>query len=174
MVVEMTSPGISPYGRHIFICANGNCANSAQVTELIQYLHQLNRQHGLDQLSNPQRIAYVKCGCLGVCSNGPIMIVYPEGIWYRAIDSTSLAQIYEEHLLGGEPVEAYILHRHYPPGQEPAYAPDLRQDQPAVPIQAAAERAAVEKEAQRRAAASEPLPDHVIAARQRRQQRRSQ
>jgi (2Fe-2S) ferredoxin len=159
MVVEMTSPGISPYGRHIFICANGNCANSAQVTELIQYLHQLNRQHGLDQLSNPQRIAYVKCGCLGVCSNGPIMIVYPEGIWYRAIDSTSLAQIYEEHLLGGEPVEAYILHRHY---------------QPAVPIQAAAERAAVEKEAQRRAAASEPLPDHVIAARQRRQQRRSQ
>jgi (2Fe-2S) ferredoxin len=169
----MDYPGIPPYGRHILICANGNCANSAQVAELIQSLQHLNRRHGLDQLSNPHRVAYVKCGCLGVCNSGPIMVVYPEGIWYSAVDEAKLERIYEEHLLGGRPVDDYIFHRHYPPGQEPVYAPDRRQDSPLDPIQMAAEKAAAEKEEQRRAAATEPLPEHVAAARQRRRQRHS-
>jgi cob(I)alamin adenosyltransferase len=66
--------------------------------------------------------------CLGICSGGPVVVVYPDGIWYHHIDEAKLEQIYQEHILGGQPVEAFIFHRHYPAGQEPGYAPDLRGD----------------------------------------------
>jgi cob(I)alamin adenosyltransferase len=64
-----------------------------------------------------------------VCSDGPIMVVYPEGIWYHHVDEAALERIYEEHILGGQPVEALIFHRLYPAGQEPVYPPLVRGDQ---------------------------------------------
>jgi hypothetical protein len=71
-------------------------------------------------------------------------------------------------------VAEYIFHRHFPAGQEPAYAPVLRADKAPDPLEVAAEAAAAEKETERRIEAAQPIPDHVQAARARRQQRRAQ
>lgn len=46
-------------------------------------------------------------GCFGVCQNGPLMVVYPEGIWYRDLDVEKIARIVESHFEKGEPVEEY-------------------------------------------------------------------
>ena len=64
-------------------------------------------------------------GLPGVCQGGPIVAVYPDGIWYHRVDAAGLERIYREHLIGGKPVEELIFHRHFPKGREPAYAPEL-------------------------------------------------
>ncbi|MCB0209850.1 MAG: cob(I)yrinic acid a,c-diamide adenosyltransferase [Anaerolineae bacterium] len=89
---------------------------------------ELNRDSELNKLRNPERVKCTLSDCLGICSHGPILTVYPDGIWYHNVDDAALEEIYREHILGGRPVEKYIFHRLYPAGQEPAYAPDLRGD----------------------------------------------
>lgn len=121
-------PSMRAYGRHAFICIHGDCAGPELGERLHQKFLELNRQHGLNKLRNPERVKCSLADCLGVCSSGPIMVVYPEGIWYHHVDEAALERIYQEHILGGRPVEALMFHRLFPEGQEPAYAPELRGD----------------------------------------------
>ena len=48
---------------------------------------------------------------LGVCYNGPLLVVYPDGIWYHHVDEALLERIIEEHLISGKPIEEYVFHR---------------------------------------------------------------
>ena len=136
----------------------------------------MNEQHDRVRFSNQERLVVTASGCLGVCMGGPVLVVYPDGVWYAAVDEAKLERIYIEHVLGGEPVEEYILHRHYPAGQGAPYAPELRPAQAVDPLLAAAEKAAAEKAAERDAqrrnpSPTEPVSDRVAAARARRQNR---
>lgn len=89
-------------------------------------LIQFNRDHGLNILRNPHRVKCALVDCLGVCQKGPILAIYPDGVWYHSVDDAALARIYQEHILGGHPVEELVFHRHYPAEQEPVYPPDAR------------------------------------------------
>jgi len=123
-------PSSRAYARHIFICIHGDCAESELGEQLHRHFSQLNREYGLNKLSNPERIKCSLADCLGICSGGPVVVVYPDGIWYHHVDEAALERIYHEHILGGRPVEEFIFHRLYPAGQEPGYAPHLRGDPP--------------------------------------------
>jgi (2Fe-2S) ferredoxin len=46
-----------------------------------------------------------KAGCLDRCEEGPVAVVYPEGIWYRYVDTSDIDEIIDSHLVGGTPVE---------------------------------------------------------------------
>src|SRR5437762_2763334 len=102
-------PQMAPYTRHIFFCTGRDCDPAGTTTQLYEQL--LCLLGDLGNYRNPQR---VKCGtttCLGVCNGGPILVVYPDGIWYHHVDETRLAQIVEQHLRAGIPIPEWIFHQ---------------------------------------------------------------
>jgi (2Fe-2S) ferredoxin len=54
-------------------------------------------------------VAMVGTGCLGFCNAGPLLVVYPQGIWYRPTTSADIDEIVDSHFVRGEPVERLIV-----------------------------------------------------------------
>lgn len=48
-------------------------------------------------------------GCFGICDKGPIVVVYPEGIWYGNVSPQDVEEIVESHIEGGEKVERLLI-----------------------------------------------------------------
>ncbi len=175
---QPTPPSIRPYARQVFICTDGNCSDPEEARRVKQRFLELARQHDLHRLSNACRVVCTLTDCLGVCTAGPVLVVYPEGIWYHHVDTGKLERIFQEHIVDGQPVDELIFHRLYPPGQEPVYPPAIREEPPVDPLELLAEQEFAEQEALRQARLSghgdaEPIPDHVRAARERRRRRRA-
>ena len=61
------------------------------------------------QAKQPPGVAMTSSGCLGFCSAGPLMVVYPEGIWYQPRTTEDIDEIFDSHLLQGKPVEHLIV-----------------------------------------------------------------
>src|SRR5262245_52171749 len=98
-----------PYARHIFVCNGKECDPHQQAEKIYRRLGEL--LGDLARLSNPARVRRGTCPCLGVCENGPIVVVYPEGVWYRHVDEALLQRIVEEHLKNNSPVMSHVFHQ---------------------------------------------------------------
>ncbi|HXF63150.1 MAG TPA: (2Fe-2S) ferredoxin domain-containing protein [Caldilineaceae bacterium] len=107
-VVE-DAPVQAPYARHVLICAGRYCDPKGEAAALYRQLAQ--KLGALGEYGNPLRVKRGVVSCLGVCYGGPLLVVYPEGIWYHHVTEAALDRIIEEHLRGGKPVEEYIFHR---------------------------------------------------------------
>jgi (2Fe-2S) ferredoxin len=103
--------GSTRRGRRVLICVRGQCAESGRGRQLERRLNELIQQHGLDDPDHPQHTSCAITNCLGVCMNGPIMIVHPEIIKYQHVDPAALESIFQQHLLKGQPVEELIVHQ---------------------------------------------------------------
>lgn len=103
------APSQAPYARHLFICTGRYCDPEGKALALYNSLaHKLG---ALGRYENPVRVKRGITPCLGVCYNGPIVVVYPEGIWYHHVDEQLLDRIIQEHLVEGRPVTDFIFHQ---------------------------------------------------------------
>jgi (2Fe-2S) ferredoxin len=64
------------------------------------------------EASKLPEVSMTAAGCLGFCRAGPLMVVYPEGIWYRPQSSEDIDEIVQSHFVEGNPVERLIIVPH--------------------------------------------------------------
>ncbi len=102
---------MSFYEKHLFFCTNQKeggkkCCQDAGATDFMAYAKQ--RIHDLG-LAGPGKIRVSQSGCLGRCSLGPCLVVYPEGVWYTYHNKADIDEIIEQHLLQGQAVSRLYL-----------------------------------------------------------------
>lgn len=102
-------PELEPYSRHILVCTGGFCSPNRGGRELYALLPGLLERENL--LFGPNRVKRGETPCLGVCAGGPIVVVYPDGIWYSGVTAALLDRIVTEHLRDGRPVEDAVFFR---------------------------------------------------------------
>lgn len=106
-------PRMDPYRHHVLVCTGGFCSPDHRGRELYALLPLLLEREGL--LFGPSRVKRGETPCLGVCVGGPIVVVYPEGIWYAGVTPSLLERIVVEHLKHGRVVEEAVFARHASP-----------------------------------------------------------
>ena len=98
----------SPYFQHhVFFCCNQReagdvCCNAQGGSRLQAYAKDRIAALGL---KGRGRVRINKAGCLDRCDEGPVLVVYPEGVWYTFVDESDVDEIITEHLQNGRVVE---------------------------------------------------------------------
>lgn len=88
------------FERHVFVCTNDASCGPAGSLDVHRELKRRLVAAGLKE-----EIRVNKAGCLGQCGHGPMMVVYPEGVWYAHLSVEDAVRVWEEHVVGGVPVE---------------------------------------------------------------------
>jgi (2Fe-2S) ferredoxin len=97
------------YERHVFFCCNQReasdprgCCNAKGASRVRDYAKRKVKELGL---AGPGKVRINQAGCLDRCEQGPVVVVYPEGVWYTYVDEEDVDEIIREHLVAGRPVE---------------------------------------------------------------------
>ncbi len=96
---------------HVFFCVNQRedgsaCCGAHGANAMRDYAKSRLKEMGLH---GPGKVRINKAGCMGHCDQGPVLVVYPEGVWYTWVDEEDIDEIIDEHLLGGRVVERLKL-----------------------------------------------------------------
>lgn len=92
---------------HVFVCTSsringqqkGFCCSKDAVEVVQSFMEELDS----NDLSG--EVMVTNTGCFGICEAGPVVVVYPEGVWYRGVTTEDVAEIVESHLINGQKVE---------------------------------------------------------------------
>ena len=114
--------GLANIQRHFFICADqttDKCCDRAASLTAWTYLKKRLKELQLDHPTGEICIFRTKANCLRVCQQGPIVVIYPDGVWYHSAHPPVIERILQEHILGNQIVSDYLFLDH------PLPEPDL-------------------------------------------------
>lgn len=102
----------APLARQVFVCTAKACAAKGSEATLEAFRAQLIEKGLLFHKGNRAgAVSCVNCGSVGFCQIGPAVMVYPDGVWYAHVTEDRVAQIVEQHLVGGMVVEELVRKR---------------------------------------------------------------
>ena len=91
-----------------FVCTGGEtCPTQGDVEKFVKTL-----RAGVAAAGKQVEVRINKAGCFSQCGHGPMMVVYPENVWYSGVQESDLQEILDSHVLGGVPVKRLV----YDPG----------------------------------------------------------
>lgn len=98
---------MSYYSYHVFFCTNQRndgkqCCQDFAAQQARDYVKKKCKESGIH---GPDQVRINSAGCLDRCSEGPVLVIYPEETWYTFVDNEDLDEIIEQHLKNGKVVE---------------------------------------------------------------------
>jgi (2Fe-2S) ferredoxin len=90
--------------RHLFLCLGPDCCQPREGEATWDYIKKRTKELELE-------VMRTKALCFRICESGPWLVVYPEGIWYSKVTPQRFERILQDHLLGGKPVEKWVVAR---------------------------------------------------------------
>lgn len=100
---------IPDHTHHVFLCQGPRCTGLG-TSDLANRLRERLREN---KLTGNDRVLVAQTGCLYPCNLGPVMVVYPEGVWYGRLTPEAIDRIVDEHFIRGKPLEKHVF---YPAG----------------------------------------------------------
>jgi (2Fe-2S) ferredoxin len=105
---ELAEAHMEPFRHHVYACTQEkpegvpSCSNSSSL-KVLQALEREVLAQGLDD-----DVQITTCGCMGLCDDRPVIIVYPEGVWYHKVQEEDAAEIVASHLAKGRVVSRLL------------------------------------------------------------------
>lgn len=109
--------GIGHYRRHVFLCTGPSCCTPEAGHAAWEVLKKQLKERGLTEGENA--CYRTKVGCLRICTDGPTMVIYPEGTWYHGMTAERIPELVQQHLIEGKPIEDSIFARNCLPNIPP-------------------------------------------------------
>lgn len=102
---------MSYFKYHVFFCTNQRadgsaCCEDHGASEIRAYAKKKLKEMG-GQI--PDKVRINTAGCMDRCDAGPVMVVYPDAVWYTYVDKDDIDEIFEKHLINGEVVERLLV-----------------------------------------------------------------
>jgi len=101
--------GLDKTKKHIFICCDAQDDKCVKSSEGLKSWKYLKKRLAELELVGEGGVQRTKADCFRICAKGPLVVVYPEGIWYHSCSPKVLEEIIQKHIIKGKPVEEYRI-----------------------------------------------------------------
>lgn len=100
----------APLKTHVFVCTGSSCSKNDSEATLARFWEVLAERDLLYGKRGTMQgtVIVTTCGSVGLCSIGPAVLIYPQGVWYYGVTPDDVAEIVDSHIIGGQVVDRLL------------------------------------------------------------------